>query len=159
MPSGYRMDHYRRPTPSCAPGAITVDTAEVLSLKAHKPDLLLIDVWALLLRTEPGFGSEWLPTEVHLSLPDAIWLPNVGLGAPQPLVAEWFITQLNAKTGGNRDRALVFFCVADCWMSWNAAVRARELGYRQVYWYRDGTSGWQEAGQRLAPLSPEPIDG
>ena len=44
--------------------------------------------------------------------------------------------------GGNHDRMLVFYCLANCWMSWNAAKRAIALGYTHVAWYPDGTDGW-----------------
>ena len=38
---------------------------------------------------------------------------------------------------------LLFFCLADCWMSWNAAKRAQEYGYTSVLWYPEGTDGWR----------------
>jgi PQQ-dependent catabolism-associated CXXCW motif protein len=37
---------------------------------------------------------------------------------------------------------IVFYCLASCWMSWNAAKRALAIGYRRVAWYPDGTDGW-----------------
>ena len=157
MPSGYRMERYRRPTPKCAPGAVTLSTLDTIDLIGSDLDPLLIDVGALLLRTEQDFGSEWLPTGEHLSLPGAIWLPNVGKGQLQPPIDLWFGRQLQRLTNGNFQRALVFFCVADCWMSWNASIRAQTLGYTHVYWYRDGTSGWTEAGRTLVPVKPEAI--
>jgi rhodanese-related sulfurtransferase len=39
-------------------------------------------------------------------------------------------------------------------MSWNAAKRALEMGYRRVVWYPDGTDGWQAAGYALADAKP-----
>ncbi len=158
MPEGYRLENYRRPTPRCVPGAITVDTDEVVTMLASDSPPLLIDVWALLLRSEPGFGHEWLPTEVHMSLPGAIWLPNVGYGVLKKPIDHWFPQQLDELTEGDKARAMVLFCVADCWMSWNAAIRARELGYTHVYWYKDGTSGWHESGRSLVPTTPVPIE-
>ncbi|MEM7239896.1 MAG: PQQ-dependent catabolism-associated CXXCW motif protein, partial [Pseudomonadota bacterium] len=41
------------------------------------------------------------------------------------------------------------FCLAGCWMSWNAAKRALEYGYTDVYWYPDGTDGWDFSGYEL----------
>jgi rhodanese-related sulfurtransferase len=52
---------------------------------------------------------------------------------------------------------LVFFCVADCWMSWNTVQRVRGYGYTQVYWYKDGTDGWAEAGLPLVSVDPIPL--
>ena len=158
MPAKLRMEHYRRTTPSCVPGGITVDTEGVDQLLAEQPDTLLIDVWAILLRTEAGFGSEWLPNEIHLSLPGAVWLPNVGYGELKPPVDSWFTQQLIDLTDGNLNHPMVFYCVADCWMSWNAAQRARDMGYSEVYWYRLGTDGWLDAGRPLVPVQPPPID-
>ena len=61
-------------------------------------------------------------------------------------------------TGGDRGRALLLFCVADCWMSWNAAQRAASLGYRDVAWFRLGVDGWLDEGRALAPVAPTPVD-
>jgi PQQ-dependent catabolism-associated CXXCW motif protein len=51
---------------------------------------------------------------------------------------------------------VVFYCLADCWMSWNAAKRAASWGYREVLWYRDGTDGWEAAGLPTEVLHPAP---
>jgi len=40
---------------------------------------------------------------------------------------------------------------AECWESYNAALRALRLGYREVYWYRGGVASWQAAGLPLYP--------
>jgi PQQ-dependent catabolism-associated CXXCW motif protein len=49
----------------------------------------------------------------------------------------------------------LFYCLRDCWMSWNAAKRAIALGYT-VAWYPDGTDGWQDAGLPLSAAVPAP---
>jgi rhodanese-related sulfurtransferase len=41
-------------------------------------------------------------------------------------------------------------------MSWNAAKRARALGYSNVVWYPEGTDGWLAAGLPVQPTEPEP---
>jgi rhodanese-related sulfurtransferase len=47
----------------------------------------------------------------------------------------------------DKDAPVVFFCTGwDCWLSRNAALRAVELGYRSVYWYRGGFASWRAAG-------------
>jgi PQQ-dependent catabolism-associated CXXCW motif protein len=51
---------------------------------------------------------------------------------------------------------VVLYCLADCWMSWNAAKRAQEIGYSNVAWYREGTDGWFAAGLPLEETAPEP---
>jgi len=38
-----------------------------------------------------------------------------------------------------------------CRESYNAALRAMQLGYRNVLWYRGGLSSWMAAKQQLQP--------
>ena len=38
-----------------------------------------------------------------------------------------------------------------CWMSYNAALRAINLGYTNVLWYRGGIEAWKQAGLPTAP--------
>ena len=53
---------------------------------------------------------------------------------------------------------MVFYCDANCWMSWNAAKRAmEELGYSRVYWYPEGVQGWKRAGQPLVTAEALPM--
>ena len=61
-------------------------------------------------------------------------------------------------TGGDRAKPLVFYCLADCWMSWNATKRAASYGFRNVSWYPDGSDGWHAAGLPLQEAHPEPIE-
>ncbi len=57
---------------------------------------------------------------------------------------------LSQLTSQDTDRALVFLCQgAKCWESYNAALRAMQLGYRNVLWYRGGLSAWIAAKQQL----------
>lgn len=57
---------------------------------------------------------------------------------------------LQQVTQGNREAPLVFYCQGpQCWMSYNAALRAINLGYRNVLWYRGGIEAWQQAGLPL----------
>ena len=86
-------------------------------------------------------------------------------GLPQAIPAAWAAqpgrfddeTQsrlaqlLRQASGGRRDVALVFYCGGpQCWMSYNAALRAIQLGYPNVMWYRGGMEAWQRAGQALS---------
>ena len=68
-----------------------------------------------------------------------------------------FRDRLASATGGDRDRAVAFYCKAACWMSWNAAKRAVEYGYRHVLWFPGGTEAWAEAGYRLRQGTPEAV--
>ena len=69
---------------------------------------------------------------------------------------QYFRTQLSGATKRRSDIPIVFYCLADCWMSWNAAKRAASWGYKQVYWYRDGTDGWEAAKLPLVEAKPVP---
>lgn len=59
---------------------------------------------------------------------------------------------LGQVTEGRRDTPLVFYCLSiECWMSYNAALRAINLGYSNVLWYRGGIEAWQQNGLPLQP--------
>ncbi len=80
------------------------------------------------------------------------------LGELSPDFAEYFATELAKLTGGDKAKPVVFYCDANCWMSWNAAKRAlTELGYSHVYWYPEGVQGWKRAGQPLETAQVIPM--
>lgn len=57
---------------------------------------------------------------------------------------------LQQLTSGNKRAMLVFYCSGpQCWLSYNAALRAINLGYSNVHWYRGGLRAWQMAGLPL----------
>src|SRR5690606_24704522 len=63
-----------------------------------------------------------------------------------------FGAYLQQATDGNRETPLVFYCLnTHCWMSYNAALRAIELKYTNVLWYRGGIEAWQRAGLPVQP--------
>ena len=88
--------------------------------------------------------------------PGALWLPNVGYGAIAEETAEYFRHGLETATGGDKDRAVVIFCLAECWMSWNAAKRALDYGYSRVIWMPDGTDAWIAHDYPIEALTVEP---
>lgn len=140
-PDDYRMANYRAPVPGTLEGAAVVDAAGVETLM-REANPVLIDVLPA-----PRKPADWPDDKIwnqpsHQTLPGAVWLPNVGYGPLPDDYRAWFASELERLTGGQRDRSLVFFCEADCWMSWNAAKRAMELGYTNVAWYPEGTTGW-----------------
>lgn len=151
---GYRTADYHAPVPATLTGATVVDTEGLVALIGRERPAL-VDVHAGARRPPPGWGgSLWLPPERE-TIPGAVWLPNVGVGEPPDDLRAYFAASLEALTGGRKDRPLVFFCARDCWLSWNAAKRARhELGYLRVYWYPDGIDGWREAGRPLVRVHP-----
>jgi PQQ-dependent catabolism-associated CXXCW motif protein len=84
-------------------------------------------------------------------------LPNVGYGRLEPPVLAYFKDNLERLSGGDKAKPIVFYCIVDCWMSWNAIKRAAASGYSNLYWYPEGTDGWQEAGFPLSVCEPEPL--
>lgn len=44
----------------------------------------------------------------------------------------YFRLGLEPVTQSDGAKLLVFYCLRDCWMSWNAAKRALALGYKNV---------------------------
>lgn len=128
-------------TPTDAPGAVTIRTADLPRLLANAKPLVIDSMW---------FG--WEP-----SIPGAIGLKFVGLGGDFSDEAE---ERLHAKmlelTGGDLDRPIVA-------VGWNAerfdgrnlALRLVALGYKHVYWYRGGREAWAAAGLPAAKPAEE----
>jgi PQQ-dependent catabolism-associated CXXCW motif protein len=138
-----RRAPYSGPTPREVPGARVIHTDELKALAGRQPEPVLVDVAA-------GEG--------HISLQGAVWLPNAGRGLHylDPVQAQ-LGEQLAGLTGGNKSVPLVFFCVnSQCWLSYNASMRAAALGYTEVYWYRGGIEAWRAAGLPLAKLGASP---
>jgi PQQ-dependent catabolism-associated CXXCW motif protein len=154
-PDDYRTEDYRAPTPTTLRGASVLSTDEAAVLWTSGT-AVFIDV---LPRAPRPAGlppaTLWRP-KPRDDIPGSVWLPDTGYGALAPITQRYFEYGLNAATAGNRDRTLAFYCLRNCWMSWNAAKRALTLGYTHVAWYPDGTDGWVEAGLPLEHREPLP---
>lgn len=154
-PEGYRTDDYRTPVPKTLTGARVkgADEAEVL-LKEGKA--VFIDVFPRAPKP-PNLpaGTVWRdPT--HMTIEGAHWLPNVGYGVLSADFEVYFNSRLATLTGGDKAKPVVFFCLKNCWMSWNAGKRALSWGYTNVIWFSEGTDAWQEAGFDLVKAAPVP---
>ena len=125
------------PTPSSVPGARVITTAELFQLvMGNQQPYLLFDV----------LGGDQ-------TLPGAIMAVNAAQpGSFQDQTQQGFGQFLQQVTGGRQDANLVFYCAStQCWMSYNAALRAANLGYRNVLWYRGGLEAWSYAGLPTMP--------
>lgn len=150
-PADYRMDLYRAPVPETLQGATVVDDAAAHALW-ETGDVFFVDVYPRAPKpTNLPEGTIWREKKHH-SIPKAVWLPNVGYGALADETHAYFKKNLTAGTAGNKDHPILFYCLAGCWMSWNAAKRALEYGYTDVYWYPDGTDGWDFSDYPLEPV-------
>lgn len=153
-PPDYRTDNYMAPVPATLKGATTID-AEFLHQKMEGgSDVVLVDVLPLR-RKPPDFppGRFWR-TPPRYNIPDSTWLPNVGYGDIEPVFEAYFIENLRKLTAGRTPDMLVFYCLKDCWMSWNAAKRAVELGFPNVAWFPGGTDEWEVLGYELERSKP-----
>ena len=153
-PDSYRESDYRAPTPASLKGARVLTTEEAATMwrageaafidvlpQAPRPKNLPADVvW----RDKPRFD-----------IPGSLWLPDTGYGELAPVMLDYFRHGLDKALDG-RSRPLVFYCLKDCWMSWNAAKRALVLGYSNVAWYPGGSDGWAAAGLPVEKRAPEP---
>jgi PQQ-dependent catabolism-associated CXXCW motif protein len=154
-PEGYRLENYRAPTPATLQGARVVGTDEAEKIwRDHSASF--VDVLPRPPRPKNlPEGTLWRDTP-RSDIPGSIWLPDTGYGELAPNMAGYFSAGLDKATNGDHAKALVFYCLTDCWMSWNAAKRARALGYSNVVWYPEGTDGWLAAGLPVQPTEPEP---
>ena len=151
-PAGYRLEDYDAPVPDALAGARTVAAPEVRALLAR--GAVVVDVVPAH-RRPPSLAREqlWLPPP-HAGVPGALWLPDTGFGALDPVTERYFLGHLARASDGAPDTDLVFYCRMDCWMSWNAAKRALAAGYERVHWYRDGIDDWRFEGLPTEALVP-----
>jgi len=149
---GYRITLYRSPTPERIDGAQIVGTERLQVLLQQNPKPILIDVYR-----RQWLQGRFIEDEPHANLPGSHWLANTGDGELAPRWMEYFALNLRTLSDGRQDSPLVFYCRADCWLSWNAIKRASALGYSHLYWYRDGLDAWLAAGLPVEPAQPEPL--
>ncbi len=155
-PADYRKEHYQAATPASLRGAQVVSTKEAHRLWASKA-AIFID--AMPRPPKPKNlppNTIWRDTPRY-DIPGSVWLVDIGYGALSAERDRYFRDHLEALTGGDRTRAILFYCKAACWMSWNAAKRAiEEYGYKNVIWFPEGTDGWEAAGFELVEAQPAP---
>jgi rhodanese-related sulfurtransferase len=83
-------------------------------------------------------------------IPSALHFVNAGMAfedaKSEADYTERFRQMLRAAAP-NLNQPVVFYCASsECWLSVNAAMRARQIGYTQVIWYRGGWLAWTQAG-------------
>jgi PQQ-dependent catabolism-associated CXXCW motif protein len=135
-----RTAGYHSPTPMHIPGGRVVTTGELRGLVEQEPRPYLIDVL--------GGG-------VHTTIAGAFWMLGAGAGDMSNDEEARFAKAIAAFAGGDRNRPMVFFCVdSECWLSYNAALRAIQLGYTNVMWYRGGIASWRIGQNPMAQSDP-----
>ncbi len=132
---------FGKPTPTSIPGARVIKTLELKALLEADKGVVVIDV---------------LDSKTRTTIPGAYWMPGAGesrfFGAKRR-----FSGALEKLTGGDKGRPVVFLCLSSqCWESYNASLHAIEAGYKDVLWYRGGTSAW--TGANLDRKTPERVN-
>ena len=137
------LANFDAPTPTQIEGAKTVTTGALRQMLASDRPPILVDV---------------IGGQQSVSLPGAIWMRGAGVGRHiDDDIQAWFDYNLSKYTGGDKSRPLAIFCASRlCWLAHNATLRAVDLGYSEVYWYRGGRDSWQAAGLPMAPVAPPP---
>lgn len=134
------------PTPASIPGGQVITTKGLTALmQGQQTPYLLFDVLG---------GPEVIP-----GANPAAWLAQPG--AFNDGISGQFAQLLQQATQGRKDTPLIFYCLStQCWMSYNASLRAINLGFTNVLWYRGGIEAWKSAGLPVAAAqqgySPQP---
>ena len=125
------------PTPASIPGGQVITTKGLMELvQGRQTPYFLFDVLG---------GADTLPGAMP-----AAWLSQPGSFNDQ--TQQQFAQMLQQGTQGRKDTPLVFYCLStQCWMSYNAALRAINAGYTNVLWYRGGIDAWKMAGLPTQP--------
>lgn len=135
-------------TPTSIPGGQVVTTRGLI-------ELVRVSSAAQPSGGQAGGGAPQVPRVLFFDvlggaerLPGALAaVPAHQAGSFDDAVQREFGTFLQQVTQGRPDAALVFYCAStQCWMSYNAALRAIRLGHKQVLWYRGGVEAWKAAG-------------
>jgi PQQ-dependent catabolism-associated CXXCW motif protein len=152
-PAGYWTGPINSAVPATIAGGKVIHAQDLLEL-LKQTDALVVDV-----SNEPkrpdGMAPDavWLPPPQEV-IPGSVWLPGAGVGDIAPDTDALFRKHLSQATGGDLDHPVVIYCHERCWLSWNAAKRAINYGYRRVYWFPEGIEGWRAAGNKTARAKP-----
>lgn len=132
---GIKRGAAHAPTPTTIPNGRVIRTLELKALLEQNKDVVVVDV---------------LDSKSRRTVPGAWWMSGAGAAAMYGAEMARFTAALEKLTAGDTARPLVFLCVSsECWLSYNAALRAIEAGYKDVLWYRGGTDAWKGASLEL----------
>jgi PQQ-dependent catabolism-associated CXXCW motif protein len=154
-PEGYRTENYRAAVPTTLKGARVVTTEDAEAIW-HAGSAVFIDVLPHAPKP-PNLPPDTVwRDKPRFNIPGSVWLPDTGYGALAVPTEDYLRTGLSRAMRSDRTKLLVFYCQANCWMSWNAAKRALSIGYTNVAWYPEGTDGWQQADLPVEKSRPQP---
>ena len=123
------------PTPATIPGGLVITTSGLVAMLANQQNRpLILDILG---------GPEVIPGAIAAS-------PAAQPGTFSDRTQQEFGGFLQQMTQGNKETPIVLYCLSNqCWMSYNASLRAINMGYRNVLWYRGGIEAWKAAGQQV----------
>ena len=128
-----RQEAYHARTPTTHPTAAVINTQ---------------DLHAQLIGPNPPLTINVLSGKNQVtSIPGSIWLPAAGQGGTfDDNVQTYLASTLGTITDDDVARPIVVYCLdANCWLSYNAALRLHALGHENLYWYRGGIAAWKAA--------------
>lgn len=152
--TGLRIHHYTETTPQQVPGGTRIELPQAHNM--WNDGALFVDVLSITQGRYDELDGTWPDHPPRDSIPGAIWLPNVGFGRPAQDMQEYFRAQVSDAVGDGQ--SIVVFCVADCWMGWNAVQHLAQMGFSDLYWFADGTTAWEAAGYALERVEPMPVE-
>lgn len=115
----------KKDMPASVPGATVVTTAEAQKMFKEKKVVFLDNRVKTQFDTERIAGSKWLFCDTLLDNP----------AAAQSL---------------DKDKEYLLYCNGThCWRSPATAMMLNHLGFKKLYWYRDGIPAWKKAGLPL----------
>ena len=154
-PDGYRQGEFRTFVPETVQGGRAITTQEAKAL-FDAGSAIFIDVLPQSPRPANLPAGTIFREKPRNDIPGSTWLPDTGYGELAPITEAWFREHMQRLTAKDKTRAVVIYCLADCWMSYNAAKRLATWGYSNILWYRDGTTGWENAGFPVEDRKPVP---
>ncbi len=129
-----RTANFHKGTPISHPKGQVISTFDLLELLKKNTDAITVNVLGSkkgkLVRREVIHGGYWAP----------------GTGGTNSNSKDRLKESLDI-IGATKDTPIAFYCLsAKCWLSYNAVLRASDLGYTNIYWYRGGIKAWEKAG-------------
>ena len=137
-----RLGQYHAPTPTSIPGGRVVTTFQLNQAFQGADKPLLVNL---------------LTGKSVRGIPGSLWLSGGGHGIGlDDLAQDRLAKHLDRLTRGNKVATIVFYCLsAECWLSYNASLRALRLGYANALWYRGGIDAWAAAGLPVTHLTDD----
>ncbi|MEM6833075.1 MAG: rhodanese-like domain-containing protein [Pseudomonadota bacterium] len=127
------------PTPTTIPGGLVITTSALQTLIASGNPVITVDLLGSQALIEGTVGTYSVP------------LYGQG-GSFNDYIQQDMAMSIPQVTGNNPQVPMVFYCQGpQCWLSYNAALRAVAAGHRGVLWYRGGLEAWRMANLPTVP--------